>query len=261
MGFYMKHLNLFMLCAALIKFSLPSVAVAETANCNDKEAINSNSKVYYYMDLGIGLPLAKVPSDYNKKHFHSSAILGLGLGYQVNDKFRTSIQLRYFNNFNYMSSETEDYSQSAGYPEPIDFKYTQKLKSAELNLNAAYEFIKKDRLSIYMNGGIGIARNQAGNFDMTTFSNNTQNTNLLEFFYPKAIKYDFTWNVGAGLSFALNENVTFDLLNYSYCNLGRFSTKDGYSKSFPTDPDAASIKTKKVKLAVNTITTGIRIKF
>lgn len=88
-----------------------------------------------------------------------------------------------------------------------------------LLLNAYYDFYTIDKVSFFLNGGAGLGLNQmkykaAPGSIVDTILGPTKTTDT----------YNFIWNVGAGMSYAISEKWKTDL-GYRYLDLGIAKSK------------------------------------
>lgn len=128
----------------------------------------------------------------------------------------------------------------------IDFM-KQKLHSTAAFGNIAIDLANIRGFVPYIGGGAGLIQHTAGDYiyverDASGTSMDIKN---------KGKKHiAFAWNIGAGLSYQINQRITLDLIHYRFYHLGKFST---YPDKFG-DPEIACFK-------MHSIATGIKLSF
>ena len=213
------------------------------ANYNTANA-STDGKAYIAGSYGIGVANKfNYDPDLTIERPKNSQIFGVAFGYQFNDNIRAELAVNNFNNFkykNYNQLDDEDGNHQDNY-------FYQKISSNSLFANFYYDVNKFEKFKPYLSIGVGVSQNKSGNFNRKAIDNGEIEDNHT--LYQKSSKKQFAWNVGAGISYEVNNKVTLDLVNYKYYDLGKTSTK----------PDEVG-DSMKSKLKVHSITTGIRIK-
>lgn len=104
-----------------------------------------------------------------------------------------------------------------------------ELQSQSLMLNGYYDFKNSSKFIPYLSAGAGVTRVKSTRqiMDDTTSVKDTDNT--------------FTWSVGAGVAYPLNEQVTLDL-SYKYVDAGemKFNNDEWRGASVKTTADLTS---------------------
>lgn len=95
-----------------------------------------------------------------------------------------------------------------------------KLRSQSLMLNAYYDINTNSAFTPYVGAGIGFAKVKA------KLTSSVMNTN--------ADSTKMAWQVGAGVAYALNDNVAIDL-GYRYTDMGEYSKPLGVDNTYKLD--------------------------
>ena len=97
-----------------------------------------------------------------------------------------------------------------------------RVRSWSLMANAYYDIPLNSSVGAYVGGGVGYANNAASGSQ--TFQN-PPNTGAVQFgtTFPNGRTGNFSWSLGAGLSFALSQTVSLEG-GYRYTDLGRYNT-------------------------------------
>lgn len=206
-------------------------------------ALSANKIEYIDPDSEIDLFSAKP---------QSSAIYGIGAGYQFHNNWRIDINMAYFANFKYNPSFSEVVNGLT-----LNWTYLQKLRSTTLFANISCDILGAEAwLSPYITGGLGIAANTAGALVADSIENNNP---FSSFLLADKITYNLAWNVGGGLSVKISDHIVWDVINYKYYSFGKFSTAPGKAEIHGT---AGTIDvTVQTKLSAHAITTQFRIHF
>ena len=126
-------------------------------------------------------------------------------------------------------------------------KYSWSAKSNAFMLNVSADITKGRVIRPYIKAGVGVARNDANNFIIT--SNSDTQT------YKGKTTTNFTWQVGMGMNVVLNRNIDI-MLEYMYVDRGKIKTEAGYNSAGFFNP----VPAKTGKLKDNIITVGLKIK-
>ena len=197
------------------------------------------NKFDYYKDEGLN------PTKPKNSHISS-----LQLGYKFNKNIRAELAFNRFHKFKYENA-AETVNKDTG-AHVVDEYYTQEVSANAVFANFYFDINSSRKFIPYVNAGLGISRNKAGDF-MVEEKNGIDDKGK-PFEIPLTVvgegntKSRFAWNVGAGLSYKINRKVTLDLINYKYYQLGKISA----------GPDAGGDYTE-TKLKVHSVSTGIKI--
>jgi opacity protein-like surface antigen len=217
-----------------------AIIVVVSAFSLQSQADENASSSRFYISGSYGQATSKTKPNYggdyvNEKNPTKASVFGMGVGYKLNKNFRTELKYMHFGDSKYSA----DLSDGSG-----DF-VTHKVNSKAFFANLYYDFNNfGEKLNPYVTSGIGYAKNKASAAGVYS-SDGTATPSV----YEGSSKGSLAWNVGAGLAYKISENVTWDAVQYSYFNLGKYSTK---RLDTTTGPLKGSIK-------AHTITTGIRI--
>lgn len=204
-------------------------------------------KAYLGASYGVGIPnkLSYV-DDVPPTRPKNSQVFGLALGYNYNDNIRIEMA---FNNFNFKNYKAHMCPGSANECNDIEYEhYTQKSVSSNAFLANLYFDIKKyNKLSPYVTAGLGIAKNKSSDLIVTEKEKNSPE--MVTVAGKARAQNKFAWNIGAGISYEINERVTLNLISYKYYNLGEISTKNTVEEEYIDE-----------KLKAHNVSAGIRIK-
>ena len=134
-------------------------------------------------------------------------VFDFGVGYQVHEKVRLDLTGGYRHDVSYEGKGPCDVCS----PHP----YTKEelvVSAWTLFLNGYYDFGSYSSVTPYVGGGIGVAKLSTGDYSTNYGQAFTGNTD-----------YNFAWNVMAGASFDVSDNVKLDA-NYRFVSLGDFET-------------------------------------
>lgn len=144
----------------------------------------------------------------SKKAPKGSIVYHAGVGYKINDNFRTDFTL-YFTEMKHKAQVT------AG---PITLNTNQKIKNLTGLLNAYCQMEIQKRFYPYVTAGLGFARNKAGDF-YQTFPNGQS------IIFKGKNKTGLAWNVGAGVQIAVYKNFALDA-GYRFMDLYKIKIQD-----------------------------------
>lgn len=199
-----------------------------------------------YLSASYGIDIANkinYSEELEAKRLKNAQTFGLALGYRFNDNLRTEFAYNHFHNLKY-----RNYNQYDDVSAVVDYYYKQKIYIDTLFTNFYFDINKFEKFTPYISMGIGVSRNKTGDFNIISIVKNGDSKETV--FSKKKSKNKIAFNVGAGVSYELNKNITLDLINYKYYELGKMSTaKDEEGEAFEN------------RLKMHSITTGIRIKF
>jgi opacity protein-like surface antigen len=185
----------------------------------------------YTQEAGVGANVVSETKALNPK-VQNLWSLGFGLGYKVNEKFRTELDFSYRFKF---KTQFEDNDHNLNYG---------KLTNYTLMANAYYDHRFTEMVSGYLMAGLGLACNQ-------TLQLNNPHYNDIE--YGKTVN-KLAWALGAGVSAKVSEKVSVDL-GYKFINLGGFKYTGIYSDGTSGSP--SRLKNEYTQ----TITLGVRYSF
>jgi opacity protein-like surface antigen len=249
----MKNFNKFIFFGLLINFS-NSVAQDYSDKLGSKVLAGDKNKTY--LSVFGGSAFAGNKLDYLiKKSPAPSNLYGIGAGYYINDNVRIELNLSQLSGFKYRVSRTEDDMDNPEYK--VHFKLNQTIKSTLIMANLYYDFKNQTSFIPYITGGIGVARNKAGTYYQAASNDSVEKFNPAYYYNaitPGRVKNDFAWNIGAGISYRANDHFIWDIVNYKYNHLGKFSTKNTSLANNPSN-------SMKSKLSAHSVTSGIRIQF
>lgn len=214
--------------------SIAAGALAET-QVSDKN---------FYVRIDAGKSFAGKVNDstsdlaYNHGKLKNSYLLGVGVGTNISENFRSDLTL-----------STRNYKLDNNTIEDGDaLNRSQKIKSLTLMINGYYDIEASDSITPYITAGVGVARNNAG----TLVSNSP---GLLNATYNSKTSTNLAWQIGAGTAFRLSDNTSLDI-GYKYVNLGKIKTGAGV-----LTPGKFNMTAAKTKLRAQEITAGIRFDF
>lgn len=147
-----------------------------------------------------------------------AGLLGIGTGYSINEFLRTDVILSYrgWGDLNFKSS--------AG-------KHKADVWSIPVLFNMYATYPIHDKMGVYAMGGIGMAYNKT---DSITGAKGKG-------------RFNFAWNIGAGVDYMINDCWTLDLgYRYSDLGTGRVSARTGEGYDGKTKQD---IRSHDVKLS------------
>ncbi len=117
-----------------------------------------------------------------------------------------------------------DWTQSDSlYYGGVNYDYDLRVNVQTLLFNVYYDFRNSSKFTPYIGVGAGLAFTRA-NVDI-----NAYNSTGYAHGYGEAYATDFAWQVGAGVAYAINDNVSADL-GYRY--LGISGSLDRYDRAF-----------------------------
>ena len=197
------------------------------------------NKFDYYKDEGLN------PTKPKNSHISS-----LQLGYRFNKNIRAELAFNRFHEFKYENTIEEVNTDTGAHIS--DHYYTQKVSANAIFTNFYFDINRFGNFRPYVNVGLGISRNKAGNLMMEGKNGIDDDDNFFEIplnvHSQGSAKNRLAWNAGAGLSYKINRKVTLDLINYKYYRLGKISA----------GPDGGGDYVE-IKLKVHSVSTGIKI--
>ena len=231
------------------KFPLIYLAAALYVQTTVHAESTTVGKTYVAANYGVGIANKFNYDEYLKiTRPKNSQIFGMAVGYQFNDNIRAELAFNHFHKFKYSNTipnalaDPENKHPNATHSEAQDIKVNALFANLYFDINQFNKFIP------HVNAGIGIAKNSTGTISHTVKQSNIPD--LVNETHGSKTQNRFAWNFGAGVAYKLNDTFTLDLINYKYYSLGEVST----GSDIAGDPS-------KTKLKVQSISTGIRIKF
>jgi opacity protein-like surface antigen len=165
--------------------------------------------VYLRVDSGASLPVNsfhKIKNPYYKNGAVDRTWFGgVGIGYTFNKNIRTDVILT--NRYLYTYHLTDHASSD-------QLSAKQNFSNTSLIANLYYDFDITTVIAPYINLGVGLSRNRSG--ELKDYYNG-----ILDRSSKSGVKYDFAWNIGAGLQTKLTPNFYADIF-FKYVDLGKF---------------------------------------
>ena len=158
------------------------------------------------------------------------------LEYTYKDK--TNFQPTVGSVLDYMPGQSPQVVDNGGF----ESDYQNSLQSQSLMLNAYYDFRNTSKFTPYVSAGAGVTH--VKNKQTVTYDNSTTSDS----------DNHFTWSAGAGIAYAVSQNVALDL-SYKYVDAGK------YEFNYPTRSNMITNNRTNVKLASNEYLLGVRYNF
>lgn len=204
----------------------------------NSQAVNA-SNVYWRLDTGYSWS-SNMNKDMGNNNAGSSAIVGMGLGYHINDHLRTDATLGYRGWYRVNASE------------PVSgttFGAEADIKSLVGLLNIYYDIGHYNVFTPYVGGGVGFSNNKVESTALTLggtgIGNIDSHTNT-----------SFAWQFGAGTAVDITPSIALDI-GYRYVDMGTAQTGDMATISGTPISGA----TTKGNLHANEVQAGIRVNF
>ena len=246
------------LLAVLSLASLATYTEAAVPTAKAKETKISSDSNHYYVraDIGYGFTKMKVHQEALDTYFNEtiektiinktgSGLLGsLGAGYYATKNIRLEGQL-YF----------DDGIKAKGSSSTRNVLYSVRVKEKTVAgfLNAYYDFTNSTKLTPYLMGGIGIAKNKIKYSNADSDLHTSTISGPIEF----KSKNEFAYQFGLGASYRLIPNLDFDL-GYRLMQKGR----NKRSANTIRDSEVSFTYNTKAKLSISqTLLAGIRYTF
>ncbi len=201
----------------------------------------------WYLRGDIGYKIYQDPKisygslDFERESLDDTGVVGVGVGYRFNDHFRTDLTLDY-----------EWPAKIRGYAPcfaPCGFEYsteTAKIDVWTVLLNGYIDIGTWNGFTPYVGAGIG---GSYVNVRDVRFVNPDGSSGS----YPGDGKWNFSWALMAGASYAFTPNLAIDA-GYRYLSIG-----EGQTKTFTTGGQTARIKYED--LAAHEFRVGVRYTF
>ncbi len=188
-----------------------------------------------------------------------AAQLGLGYVYYLHGAQQYSENVQWFpwiepelNGYYLAQNNIKGDVWRFGSPDFNDMTYTMPVESFRLMFDTALTLVSKKQYSLYAIGGIGNAWNRVGYRDADRDSVPCADQ-FLDF--NATTRSSFAWEVGGGLSYALNKRFNFSV-EYLYTDLGSVKTPD---HGFSGDITLPAIVPAKFKLTSQAILFGLHL--
>lgn len=219
----------------ILAFASVPFLIMQASAGGSGESFSDN--LYVSGNYGVAMNRTKPSYGYeyeNEKTPKNANVFGFGVGYKLNENFRSELKYMHFGASEYQADDAEIGSDDI-------MKHTVRSNALFVNLYYDFDEIVKG-LSPYVTVGAGYSKNKSGN------SVDYESDGDSEIIRQGKTTNSFAWNVGTGLSYKMSKKVSWDVIQYNYSDLGKYSTK-AYSAGGPL----------KGRVKVHTFTTGIRI--
>jgi opacity protein-like surface antigen len=202
-------------------------------------------------------------SDYNNR-----GIIGLELGYKLNNKFRTSVSFDHLGSSNFKIYDYDQHYEPVDEAVPEDERIPEgfehesmntsyKVKSSVLMLNGYYDLLENARFTPYLLFGIGISSNvsKASAQGSILFYNSEQQSfadrsvAVSNSYSSKTIN-NLAYKIGLGIRYNLSSN--FDInARYQYVDLGKFKTGADNNSLINQTPQKGKIHSHQFVIGVS----------
>ncbi len=157
----------------------------------------------------------------------------IGVGYVVNDQFRIEGRV----SFREASFNSREIGTGARAGE--EYILNGKLKSTTLTVEGFYDIDTGTDFTPYVKAGAGVARNEyaakLGGAGLAAFDAFDGAVDGYYDAYDDQTSTEFTWNVGLGLNYAINDQISL-VGEYQYVSLGDVQTgQDAFTDGFEID--------------------------
>jgi|GEM_PF-4196684 len=150
---------------------------------------------------------------------NASYVFGAKVGYFFNSQIAMDLVYDYHGNYDYYSAAIDDAFQ---YISSITDVNSQTVM---LNLNF-FPKLNWGNFKPFISAGAGMAFNDFGTFNSRYFDlMATDTTPVVDYGINGETKTSFTWQVGAGANYFINDNI-FLTAGYRFVNLGKFESSD-----------------------------------
>jgi opacity protein-like surface antigen len=161
----------------------------------------------------------------------------VGVGYSVNDQIRVEGRL------SYREADFNSRELGMGERDGEEFILNGDIKSTALTIEGFYDIPTGTVIKPYVKAGIGASRNsysaRLGGTGVSDFDPVDGVTDGYYDGYADTTSTEFTWNVGIGASYAINEQMSI-IGEYQYVSLGEAKTgQDSFTDGFKVDKAAA----------------------
>jgi opacity protein-like surface antigen len=156
----------------------------------------------------------------------ASGIVDLGFGYQFNNWFRADFTEEYRGGASFQTLEVLNEPNKVGAntstQQYADF-YRANLSSWVSMFNGYVDLGTWSRITPYVGAGVGFAYNNLSGFTDTGYAYTNGASSPVGGYANDAGKWNFAWNLMAGLSFDVTQNLKLDL-GYRYLDYGKFTS-------------------------------------
>lgn len=203
----------------------------------------------WYLRGDIGYKVYRDPKvsfasvDFKNEELDPTGVVGVGIGYRVNDYLRTDLTLDY-----------EWNSDFRGTADCIDVSCTGIAYSNEFATLDVWTVLWNIYADLgYYNGFTPYVGAGVGASYVSVKNVNAIHANGRRVKYPSGNKWNFSWALMAGAAYEIDENWTVDA-GYRYLNIGEVQTK-----SFASNGEVTGIKYEN--LAAHEVRVGLRYEF
>ena len=200
---------------------------------------SASENIYGRIDTGYSWT-SNMNRDLGSNDAGNSAILGVGIGYHVNDHIRTDATLAYRGWYKYEGSTMIGASTFSGQAD---------ISSTVGMVNAYYDIGHYDRFTPYVGGGIGFSSNHVKSASLSL--NGTPIGGI-----DSDTHTSFAWQLGAGTAINVAQGIALDV-GYRYIDMGTAKTGDTATISGTPIPGA----TLQGNLRASELQAGVRITF
>jgi opacity protein-like surface antigen len=157
----------------------------------------------------------------------SSGIFDLGVGYQFNSWFRADVSEELRGGSHFQALEVVNGTTST--PSTVQYAdfYRGDLWSAVTLFNGYADLGTWWGITPYVGAGVGFAYNEVSGVTDTGYAYNSANTTQLSWpsggYFDNQGKWNFAWDLAAGLTFNVTPNLKLDL-GYRYLEYGKYAT-------------------------------------
>ncbi len=235
MFFYGKSINAKLLAyAAVISF------YSQTTRAGNLDLMSGEN---FVVVKGGAVQSMKLSADFTSTDVDSGYVAGIEMGKKFMDHVALSIEYNYRSKTNATHNVTNAET------------YTWNVKSNSYMANIAIDLLKHKILTPYVKLGAGFSSNKTGDYvkKFTVDDNVDANT------YPGKTKNCFTWQLGAGVNVAFNEQIALQA-QYMYVDRGKITTQ-AYYYDLQNPGFQVSGLAKTGRLKDNLVTIGLRVKF
>ncbi len=175
------------------------------ASAQMKNSMQSDKGTYVLADVGYG---------FGTGAFDDTVLFGVGAGYKMDKYLRSDVIVEY------RGWGDVDYQTTTG-------KHHSDVWSVPVLMNVYGTYPIYDGIGVYAMGGLGVSYNKTDDFYAAKGEG----------------KFDFAWNLGAGIEYELNDCWSMDL-GYRYTDLGKAKVKvrEGFLDRKGKDLESHDIK-------------------
>lgn len=244
-----------------IKNAIFAVTFSAAAFISAESAAAQDAGPYVTGDIGIAFPEDGVVIEgptadaggTPQVDIDDNLIAGIGVGYDFGNGFRFEVESR----FTELSSVTDPVAgtDTDGLDRTDDtFSFNTSSNIATLMANTYYDFDLGLPVKPYVKAGLGLSFSSTDGFLDTTIDSGVDDlpagTVISDQAFENNKETDFTWALGAGVSYPLTDTVSLDM-EYQYQDYGSVRT------AFDETGDALRYS----DIASHSLLTGLRIKF